>query len=329
MTWVHPYLLLFMLVPFVIFAGLILTNREGVARVFDAAALKRLRVDGDVLPVRARNTVLLLAVLLMILALGRPVIEHGERTVSLKGLDALVALDISGSMRSRDIYPNRLVFAKRKIGQLLDAMPGDEIALAAFAHAAFMLAPFTTDKAALKQILDGVDESYINLASTNFDALGDLAATFLEKKDPRILIVVTDGGDPKALASFQPILRDANITLYGILVGTEKGAPVLDANNRPVTTKQGTIAITQRNDALITIARQTGGDAVIAGNGKSDMQRLADAIHAQFDTQQQGTIKVKERTELFIYLLAAATLLLLLGLMSLPTKRGQRVAGSG
>ncbi len=320
MSWVHPYLLLIMLVPFVIFAGLVLTNREGVARVFDTAVLKRLRVDGDVLPVRVRNFVLLFAVLLMILALGRPVIEHGERTVALKGLDAMVALDISGSMRSRDIYPNRLVFAKRKIGQLLDAMPGDEISLAAFAHAAFMLAPFTTDKAALKQILDGVDESYINLASTNFEALGDLATTFLEKKKPKILIVVTDGGDPKALASFQTILEEANITLYGVLVGTEKGAPVLDQNNRPVTSPQGTIAITQRNDTLKSIAQKTGGDALIAGNGKSDMQHLADMIHAKFNTQKQGNIKVKERTELFVYLLAVATFLLLLGLMSLPKK---------
>ena len=320
MSWVHPYLLLIMFVPFVIFAGLVLTNRDGVARVFDAVILKRLRVDGDVLPVRVRNTVLLLAVLLMILALGRPVIEHGERTVALRGLEAMVALDISGSMRSRDIYPNRLVFAKRKIDQLLDAMPGDEISLAAFAHAAFMLAPFTTDKAALKQILDGVDESYINLASTNFEALGDLAVTFLEKKKPKILIAVTDGGDPKALASFQSILEEANITLYGILVGTEKGAPVLDRNNRPVTSPQGTIAITQRNDALKTIAQKTGGDAIIAGNGKSDMRHLADMIHAKFNTQKQGNIKVKERTELFVYLLAAATLLLLLGLMSLPKK---------
>ena len=320
MSWIHPYLLLIMLVPFVIFAGLVLTNREGVARVFDAAVLKRLRVDGDVLPVRIRNFVLLLAVLLMILALGRPVIEHGERTVALKGLDAMVALDISGSMRSRDIYPNRLVFAKRKISQLLDTMPGDEISLAAFAHAAFMLAPFTTDKAALKQILDGVDESYINLASTNFEALGDLATTFLEKKKPKILIVVTDGGDPKALTSFQSILNEANITLYGVLVGTEKGAPVLDRNDRPVTSPQGTIAITQRNDTLKDIAQKTGGDAIIAGNGKSDMQHLADIIHAKFNTQKQGNIKVKERTELFVYLLAAATLFLLLGLMSLPKK---------
>ena len=318
MTFVHPYLLIAMLVPFGIFAFLVLTNREGVARVFDAEVLRRLRVEGDVLPLRVRNSLLLLSVLLMVLALGRPVIEQAERTVPLKGLNAMVALDISGSMRSRDIYPNRLVFAKRKITQLLDAMPSDEISISAFARAAFMLAPFTTDKATLKQILEGVDESYINLASTDFGALGDLATTFLEEKQPKILIVFTDGGDAQALKDVQAILQDANITLYSVLVGTQKGAPVLDAHNRPIKDKQGNIAITQRNDTLGSIAQATGGISLVAQNGKSDMEHLSATIHNRFSSKQHGNIKIKDQTELFIYLLAAATLLLLLGLISLP-----------
>jgi len=318
MSWVHPWLMAVMLVPFGIFAFLVLTNRDMVSRVFDAKMLERLRVDGDVLPLRIRNVVLLSAVAMMILALGRPVIEHGERTVTLKGLDAMIALDISGSMRSQDIYPNRLMFAKQKIRQLLHAMPADEVALAAYAHAAFMLAPFTTDKATLEQILDGVDESYINLASTDFGALADLAATFLEDKKPRILIVFTDGGDTEALKGFEEQLQENNITLYSVLVGTDKGAPVLDEHGRPVHTKKGELAITQRNDKLITIAKATGGDGLVAANGKSDMERLADTIHAKFAIKDQGKTTVKERTELFVYLLAAATLLLLLGLISLP-----------
>jgi Ca-activated chloride channel family protein len=312
--------MLLMVIPFVVFALLVLTNKEKTARIFDADVLKRLRVDGDVLPLRVRNTILLLSILLMIIALGRPVIEHGERSVSLKGIDAMVALDISGSMRSKDVYPNRLTFAKRKIAQLLEAMPNDEISLAAFAHAAFMLAPFTTDKAALEQILSGVDESYINLASTDFGALADLGATFLKKKKPKILITFTDGGDAQSLKSFEPTLKDANITLYTILVGTKKGAPVIDSKGKPVKTTKGDIAITQRNDVLGKIAETTGGSFVIARNGKSDMVELATMIHAKFSAKKQGDIKIKERTELFIYFLAVATLLLIFGLISLPKK---------
>ncbi len=320
MSFVYPYLLSIMLVPFVIFAFLVLTNKDMAARVFDAEVLKRLRVDGNVLPLRVRNILLLSSILLMIIALGRPVIEHGERSVSLKGLDAMMALDISGSMRSKDAYPNRLVFAKHKMIQLLNAMPNDGISLAAFAHAAFMLAPFTTDKAALEQILDGVDESYINLSSTDFGTLADLGSTFLEKKKPKILIAFTDGGDAEALKSFEADLKNAGITLYAVLIGTKKGAPVLDTQGKPVLNAKGDIVITQRNDELGKIAKATGGDFVVARNGKADMIGLANKIHKKFNAKKQGQIKIKERTELFIYFLGAAALLLLLGLMSLPTK---------
>ncbi len=318
MSLVHPYLMLLMLIPFAIFAFLVLTNKEKAARVFDPKVLRRLQADSDALPLRIRSALLLFSILLMIIALGRPVIEHGERKISIKGLDAMIALDISGSMRSKDVYPNRLTFAKRKINQLLETMPNDEISLAAFAHAAFMLAPFTTDKAALQQILSGVDESYINLASTDFGALADLAATFLAEKKPKILITFTDGGDKEAIESVQSDLKDANITLYTVLVGTKKGAPVIDSRGRPIKDSSGNIAITQRNDELGKIAKATGGDFVIARNGKSDMEALANKIHSKFGSKKQGDIKIKERTELFIYFLGVATLLLLLGLISIP-----------
>ncbi len=323
MNLVHPYILLALLIPFGVFALLVLTNKETAARIFDPAVLRRLRIDGDVLPLRVRNGLLLGSILLMILAAGRPVIEQGERTVSLRGLSAMIALDISGSMRSQDLYPDRLTFAKRKIAQLMQAMPADELALSAFAHSAFMLAPFTTDKATLTQILEGVDESYINLASTDFRAVGELSATFLKQKHPRILIVFSDGGDADALTGFASTLQEANITLYTVLVGTQKGAPVLDQTHRPVHTADGNIAITQRNDAIGAIAKATGGESIIAHNGKNDMEQLAQSIHRRFDSQEQGNITIKERIELFVYLLGGATALLLLGLISLP-KRSMR-----
>ncbi len=318
MQFVYPQFFWVMIVPFVVFVFLVVTNKDKVSRIFSEKVLERLRADSDTLPNSLRNLVLFAAVFLMIVALARPVIPKGEKVINVKGINAVIALDISGSMRSKDLYPNRLEFAKKKLSELLDAMPSDEIAVTAFAHNAFVLAPFTSDKATLKQIVDGVDESYINMASTDFVAMADLAARLLRDKKQKVLIVFSDGGDKEDLKGLAALLKKRGITLYAVLVGTKKGAPVLDKQGRPLKLRNGELAITQLNEELGKIARESGGDFVVAGYGKSDMEALAQEIHARFSGKNQGAVHIKERVELFVYPLAGAVILLLMGLSSMP-----------
>jgi len=325
MSFVYPYFFWIMIVPFIIFVLLVLTNRDSIARVFDEKVLERLRADSEALPLKIRNIIIFTAIFFMIVALSRPVIEKGERVVSLSGLSLMAAVDISGSMRSKDIYPNRLEFGKRKLIELLNAMPSDEVALTAFAHVSFMLAPFTSDKTTLEQIVDGVNENYINMASTDFTALGNLASKMLTDKKPKILVVVSDGGDREALSGFEQILKESKIVLYAILVGTQRGAPVIDGKGKKIKTKEGSIAITQLNEDLGKLAVKTGGSFVVASNGKRDMQDLVYKIRSKFKNKKNGDIKIKERVEFFIYPLMLSVLLLLIGFSSLPTLRRDKI----
>lgn len=170
-------------------------------------------------------------------------------------------------------------------------------------------------------MVDGVDDSYINMGSTDFSALGELTASLLEKKKPKILVLFTDGGDKEAIEGFGDILQSNNIDLYVVLVGTEKGAPVLDKKGAPLTQKDGTIAITQRNDALGDLAKENGGAYVVASSGKEDIEKLVSVIRAKYKNQQQGEVTVKERVEYFYYPLGLGLLFLLISFSSLPKRR--------
>lgn len=257
----------------------------------------------------------------MIVAMARPVVEKGEKKVEIKGLTLLSALDISGSMRSQDVYPNRLSFAKKKMSAFFDAMPSDEVGIVAFAHNSFVLAPFSSDKETLKMILDGADDSYINMGSTDFAALADLSASILEKKKPKILVLFTDGGDKESIANFEEILKENDIELYVVLVGTTKGAPVLDKNGKPMTKSDGTIAISQRNDSLGEVAKESGGAYVIASSGKEDIEELVSVIRSKHKEKEQGKVSVTERIEYFYYPLGLGLLFLLVSLSSFPKRR--------
>jgi len=319
-VFVHPYLFWGLVIPFVIFAVLVSTNKDRLSRVFEEKVLARLSTGSNAIPMALRNLILFMAIFLMIVAMARPAIEKGDKVVEVKGLSLLTALDISGSMRSKDDYPNRLEFAKKKMLTLFEKMPSDEIAVVAFAHVSFVLAPFSSDKATLGQIVERVNDKYINMGSTDFSALGSLAAKMLDKKKPKIMIVFSDGGDKKALKGFADEMKESGIELYVVLIGTKKGAPVLDGNGKPLSQKDGTIAISQRNDALGKIALDTGGAYVVAGNGKEDINKLVSIIRSEHKSTQKGAVKIKDRIELFYYPLSGALLLLLIAFSSMPRR---------
>jgi Ca-activated chloride channel family protein len=318
MSFVYPYLFLAMALPLLVFTFFLSTNRAKLSRIFDEKVLKRLLAADEGMSMLLRNSLMLLSLFLMITALARPVLEKGDKTVAVQGLTLLTALDISGSMRSTDVYPNRLEFAKKKMSSLFDAMPSDEVGVVAFAYSPFVLAPFSADKETLKMMIEGVDDTFINMGSTDFSALGELTATLLREMNPNILVMFTDGGDDKAIEGFSSILKENNIDLYVVLIGTEKGAPVLDEHGNTLTSKDGKVAITQRNDALGIVAKNNAGAYVIASNGDADIKELVGVIRGKYKNQQQGEVTIKERTELFYYPLALGLLFLLFGLSSLP-----------
>ncbi|MCH9740793.1 MAG: VWA domain-containing protein [Epsilonproteobacteria bacterium] len=321
MSFVNPQFFWAMVIPLAVFTYLILTHKDKFLQIFDEKVLERLSAGDDSLPLVMRNLLMILAILLMIVAMARPVVDHGDKVVQLEGLSAVVALDISGSMRSKDIYPNRLTFAKTKMNTLFEAMPTDELSVIAFASTSFVLAPFTADKGTLTQIVDGVTDEYINMASTDFSALGDFAAELLKEKEPKILIVFSDGGDREDIEAFAKTINDEEISLYVVLVGTKEGAPVIDANGKPIN-QNGKIAITQRNDALGEVAVENDGAFVVASTGEGSIKKLVEIIRSHHSNKEQGEVTIHDREEYFYYPLGLGILFLLMGFSSLP-RRGK------
>ena len=320
MNFVNPQLFWILILPLIFFSLVILRHKGLGTSVFNEEVLKKLSAGDDSLSLVIRNSLLLLAILLMLIALARPVLDHGDRVVQLEGLSAVVALDISGSMRAKDIYPNRLEFAKKKMLTLFNEMPSDELCVIAFAHSAFMLAPFTSDKGTLTQIVEGVTDEYINMSSTDFSALGEYVSELLEKKKPKLLIVFSDGGKKKDLEKLTQIIKNKNIFLYVVLVGTEAGSPVIDKTGKPLS-HNGAIAITQRNDDLGQAALENNGAFVVANTGKQNIKELVATIKAQHKNKTQGEVTIHDREEFFYFPLALGLLFLLLGLSSLPKRR--------
>ena len=111
-----------------------------------------------------------LGVLSIVIALARPRWGFEWKEVKRKGVDIMIALDVSKSMGAQDIPPNRLSRAQREIIDLIRMLQGDRIGLIAFAGVGFVQCPLTTDYGAVKMFLSHIDDDFIPIPGTS---LGD------------------------------------------------------------------------------------------------------------------------------------------------------------
>ncbi len=316
MSFANPYIFFILIIPFIIFAFLVLTNKEGAERVFSKKVLERIKVEGSGLSNRIRNSILFLAIFFMIIAMSEPYIDKGEQKVKLSGLEIVVALDISGSMRVKDRYPNRLQFAKNKIKNLFKELPKDDVMLLTFADSVFLVSPFTSDKETLDSVLDGISDNYI-LNSTNFKALAYTFKHIFKNRKQKIAIIVSDGGSKEELTELARVVKQEGIKLYAILVGTYEGGVLLDGKGKAIL-ENDEVVISRVNRYLGNIAKRSGGDYIVA-DYSNDVSHLVNKIKADNNGVRSGkSIKISQKVELFYYPLTLAVILLLLSFISTP-----------
>jgi Mg-chelatase subunit ChlD len=238
----------------------------------------------------------------LILALARPQWLEAPRTKTLPRRDLLLAVDLSGSMETKDFTDatgktvDRLTAVKQVLDEFLSRRQGDRVGLIFFGSAAFVQAPFTEDLDACRTLLDEAQVRMAGPKTVFGDAIG-LAITVFARAEgiqERVLIVLTDGNDtdskvPPARAA--EIARDQKITIYTVAVGdpSAAGEEKLD------------------DETLKAVATTTGGHYYHA----SDRAALAD-IYTQLDalpTRPVQTISHRPRRDLFYWPVSVGLLL--------------------
>lgn len=170
-----------------------------------------------------------LVIVLMIFALARPQSSHSREQITSEGIDILLILDISGSMRAEDFKPdNRLHAAKAVIHDFLDDRKNDRIGLVVFAGESFTQCPLTLDYRVLGDLLLNVEIGMLEDGTAIGDALANATNRLRHSTTKsKIAILLTDGEnnagavDPLIAAQAAKAL---NIKVYTIGMGKEEGA---------------------------------------------------------------------------------------------------------
>ncbi len=308
-------------------------RRKALARFGDPLLVARLR-DGSPAGWRAARAVLLLvAAALLALATARP--QHGSRTevVSRRGIDVVIALDVSKSMLARDVQPSRIERAKAELVRLLEEEPGDRVGVVLFAGET-MEYPLTTDHEAALRFFRDVHPWEFPVQGTSIGR-AIIAAKELLHRDPlaarrsKVILLITDGedleGDPVAAA------REAaadNIQIYIDAIGSAVPEPIpaYSPDGRSVgyeRDSRGEVKHTQFTPEMETQLRAVATE----GHGQYFRPRTGevgiDAIRRQIARLRRAEIAETQKTvyeELVLPVLIPAFILLVIASTLVPER---------
>jgi Ca-activated chloride channel family protein len=251
--------------------------------------------------IKLRETLWIVGFGLLVLALANP--RVGTRLVQVKreGVDIIVAMDVSLSMNAEDIAPSRLQKAKHEVGGFIQRLKGDRIGLVAFAGAAYLECPLTTDYSAARIFLDVMDSELIPEPGTSIaEALHTATAGFLQgQSTKKVIVLITDGEDHEKNA--EETARDAakqGIVIYTVGMGTPQGQPIPigeGAQNQGYKRDQsGTVIVSKLNEELLSeIADITGGTYYLGTPGEDEL----DKIYGKIFGMEKGEIEAREFTD--------------------------------
>ena len=206
-------------------------------------------------------------------ALARPQGDDASRSEKALGRNLLIALDLSRSMRVRDVKPDRLSQAKVVIYELLDAMPNERIGLIGFAGTADLYAPLTVDHAAVRETVEQIDETWPPLGGSNLAAAVHLAIETLHKtgQTHNALVILSDGEAHEGELDEEIIEAErSGIYILTIGVGTEDGdyVPSPEVRDPRLAGRPRQPIISRLQPGVLRkLASETQGRYAVAGSG--------------------------------------------------------------
>lgn len=253
-----------------------------------------------------------LAVAFLVVALARPQTSFNEENVNTEGIDIVLSLDISGSMKALDFRPDRLGAAKLTASNFIQNRNNDRIGLVVFASESFTQCPLTTDHQMLQNLLKDVDEGLLESGT----AIGmGLSTAVIRLKDSdaksRVVILLTDGDNNSGFIDPMTATEAAKqfgIRVYTIGVGKNGMAPYR------VKGPFGNYQIVQQEvkldeELLKQIANSTGGKYYNVKNTGA-LEQVYEEIDQLEKTRIQVT-RITRKTEQFYWFLIIGGILLL------------------
>lgn len=300
----------------VLFVWMLYWRKEKIKKLGDERLVQS-QLLGKI-PGRATLKFVLYALALAAIIIGWANLQKAGKAenVQRRGIDVIVALDVSKSMLATDIQPDRLTRAKQLVTRLTDKMQNDRVGLIVFAGRAYLQVPLTVDYSAMKMMLQNVSPDMVPTQGTVISEAVEMAINSFSQKERKYksLIVISDGEDhdENAITKIKEA-AETGVTVHTVGIGSPQGSTIFDPATKGVKMDEnGNPVISKLNENAL---RQMAA----VGNGTYSQLRNTDEVAAKIassiDDMEQKNLGADVYTDYnsyFQYFLLVGFVLLLI-----------------
>jgi tetratricopeptide (TPR) repeat protein len=312
------YLLALAAIPLMmlLYTMMVKWKKRSMKRIGDVALVKQLVKGSSPRTALIKFSLVVVAFALCAFATANLRKQTSTGKVTRKGIDVVIALDVSKSMLAEDVKPNRLERARQTVSRIIDKLKDDRIGLVIFAGRAYLQMPMTVDHSAANLYLSGISPDDVPTQGTVISqALKTSYAAFNTKERRyRSVILISDGEDHDDEAiDIAKQMASEGIMINTIGIGSPDGSTVPDPETgREKLDEEGNPVISRLNEqVLMDIAQH--GNGIYQLFSTSD--EVATNIYAKLSSISSTTIvdsNTADYTYYFMFFLAAALILLLI-----------------
>lgn len=313
------------LIPFFLLLFILyqLWRRKAIKRIGDARLVKALSKNHSSAKTLFKNCFLVLAFAFGCIALANPRIPDENSPELRKGIDIVIALDVSNSMKARDIAPDRLSRAKQFVSRLIENLQDDRMGLVVFAGNAYAQMPLTFDREAAKLYVAAADPASITAQGTSIGEAFEKAELLFGEETERFksIILITDGEthDENAMDQLKD-LAQRGVMVNTIGLGSPEGSTIVDTAGNVKTDASGQRVISKLNEQVLQdIAKATNGVYVHLQSSDETVKQVM-TQYVQIEKKALGDVSLYNY-ETFYQWMAIPMLLLLIAETFLPDRK--------
>lgn len=315
---------LLVLVPLLILLFIFIMNRKkkNLYRFGSKNLVEKLMPERSRFKNWMKFVLMMIALAFIITAASGVLVGSRLEEVKREGVDIMIALDVSNSMKAEDIKPNRLERAKQFITRLISQMGNDRIGIVVFAGNAYVHLPITVDHSAARLFLSSIDTDIVPRQGTDIGAALELCIKSFGDSITKhnTVIVITDGEDHEEDAiSAAKKAAERGIIIHTVGMGSPEGVPI-PIYSRGTRTgflkdRNGNTVLTRLNESILQqIASAGGGVYVRATSSGSELASITGEINKMSKREFESKV-FTQYEDRFQYFVGAAIILLIIELL--------------